>query len=126
VDGSYHDMDSTEMAFRVAAGMAFREGLRKGRPTLLEPVFKLEVLTPESFMGDVLGQLAARGCDVAGTEPRPGGIQAVQGTVPLQQMFGYATELRSATQGRGLFTMEFDHFEPVPTQTAQRILQGAL
>jgi elongation factor G len=126
VDGSYHDVDSTEMAFRVAAGMAFREGLRKGRPTLLEPVFKLEVLTPESFMGDVLGQLAARGCDVAGTEPRPGGIQAVQGTVPLQQMFGYATELRSATQGRGLFTMEFDHFEPVPTQTAQRILQGAL
>jgi elongation factor G len=125
VDGSYHDVDSTEMAFRVAAGMAFREGMRKGRPTLLEPVFKLEVLTPESFMGDVLGQLAARGCNVAGTESRPGNVQAVRGMVPLRRMFGYATELRSATQGRGLFTLEFDHFEPVSADTAQRILQGS-
>ena len=124
LDGSFHDTDSSEMAYEAAAAMAFRDGMRQGEPTLLEPMFRLEVLAPAENMGDVLAQLSARRCEVQGTEPRPGGIEAIQAMVPLKEMFGYATDLRSATQGRGLFSMEFDHYAPVPPNMTQAILQG--
>ncbi len=124
VDGSFHELDSTEMAYQTAAAMAFRDGMHQGDPDLLEPVCKLEVVAPAEYMGDVLGQLAARRCEVQGTEPRPGGIEAIRGMVPLREMFGYATELRSATQGRGLFSMEFDHYALVPPDTKRKILEG--
>ena len=122
--GSYHEVDSSEQAFYTAAGTAFREGLRLGGSVLLEPICKLEVLAPEEFTGEVLGQLAARRCDILGTETRPGGAQAIRGMAPLSEMFGYATQLRSATRGRGSFTMEFDHFAPVAPAIMEKILQG--
>jgi elongation factor G len=122
VDGSYHEVDSSEQAFHAAAVQALREGLPQGQPVLLEPVFDLEVVVPESYLGDVLGQLAARRCDVTGTEPGPGGTEIVRGEVPLAEMFGYATDLRSATQGRGVFTMEFSHYAPVDPNTQKRLV----
>ena len=122
--GAYHELDSSEQAFYNAAALAFREGLRQGVAVLLEPICKLEVLVPEKFTGETLGQLVARRCDILGTRPGPGGIQAIRGMVPLSEMFGYATELRSATHGRGSFTMEFDHFAPVPRELMERILKG--
>ncbi len=124
VDGSFHELDASEMAYQAAAATAFRDGMRQGDPTLLEPLFKLEVMAPAEYMGDVLGQLGARRCDVQGTEPRPGGIEAIRGMAPLREMFGYATELRSATQGRGLFSMEFDHYAIVPAAMKRAILEG--
>jgi elongation factor G len=122
--GAYHELDSSEQAFYNAARLAFREGVRQGAAALLEPVCRLEVLVPEEFTGEILGQLAARRCDILGTEVGPGGIQAVRGMVPLSEMFGYATELRSATHGRGSFTMEFAHFAPVPRELMERVLKG--
>lgn len=112
-DGSYHDVDSSEMAFKMAASMAFKEGMRMGKAILLEPVMKVEVVVPEEYLGDVMGQVSSRRGDVQGMDLRPGNAQAVQAMVPLGEMFGYATELRSATQGRGVFTMEFDHYAEV-------------
>jgi elongation factor G len=112
-DGSFHEVDSSEMAFKMAASMAFKEGLQKGRPTLIEPVMKVEVVVPEEYLGDVVGQLNSRRGEVQGMDMRPGNAQAIRAMVPLAEMFGYATELRSATQGRGAFTMEFDHYKPV-------------
>ena len=122
--GGYHELDSSEQAFYNAAALAFREGLRQGAAVLLEPICRLVVLVPEEFTGDILGQLAARRCDILGTEAGPGGAQGIRGMVPLAEMFGYATELRSATHGRGSFTMEFAHFAPVPRELMERVLKG--
>jgi elongation factor G len=113
VDGSYHEVDSNEMAFKMAASMAFKEGLQSGKSTLLEPIMKVEVVIPEEYLGDVVGQINSRRGDVLGMDMRPGNAQAIRAMVPLSEMFGYATELRSATQGRGAFTMEFDHYSQV-------------
>jgi elongation factor G len=121
-DGSYHEVDSSEMAFRLAGSMAFKEGFQKGAPILLEPIMKVEVVIPEDFLGEIIGQLNARRGDILGTEIRPGNSQAVDAMVPLAEMFGYATHLRSATQGRGVFTMEFDHYQKVPENIAKTIL----
>ncbi|MBN2145868.1 MAG: elongation factor G [Anaerolineales bacterium] len=121
-DGSFHEVDSNEMAFKLAASMAFKEGIHKGAPKLQEPIMKVEVLTPEEFLGEIIGQLNARRGEIQGTEMRPGNIQAVDAMVPLAEMFGYATDLRSATQGRGVFTMEFDHYAQVSENVAKMIL----
>ncbi len=124
IDGSYHEVDSNEMAFKVAASMAFKEGVQKGGPVLLEPIMKVEVVAPGDFVGDVIGQLSSRRAEIQGMEMRPGNAQAVRALVPLAEMFGYATQLRSATQGRGVFTMEFDHYAPVPAPVAEKILNS--
>jgi len=122
VDGSYHEVDSNEMAFRMAAIMAFKEGMQKGGPVLLEPVMKVEVVMPEEYLGEVLGQLNARRGEILGMEMRPGNAQAARALVPLAEMFGYATSLRSATQGRGVFSMEFDHYAPLSESVAQKVI----
>ncbi len=121
-DGSYHEVDSSEMAFKMAAIMGFREGLHKGGSVLLEPIMKVEVVVPEEYLGEVLGQVTSRRGEVQGMEMRPGNAQAVRGSIPLAEMFGYATELRSGTQGRGVFTMEFDHYAPVSQSVAEKII----
>ena len=122
IDGSYHEVDSSEMAFKMAAIMGLREGLQKGGSVLLEPIMKVEVVVPEEYLGEVLGQVTSRRGEVQGMEVRPGNAQAVRGSIPLAEMFGYATELRSGTQGRGVFTMEFDHYAPVSQSVAEKIL----
>jgi elongation factor G len=122
VDGSFHEVDSSEMAFRMAAIFGFKEGLEKGSPILLEPLMKLEVLTPSEYVGDVIGLLSARRAEIQGLEPRHGNTQAVTARVPLAEMFGYATDLRSSTQGRGVFSMEFDHYSPVSESVAKKVL----
>lgn len=121
-DGSFHEVDSSEMAFKMAASMAFREGVQKGKPVLLEPIMKLEVVAPEDFLGDILAGLNGRRGSIQGMEMRLGNAQAIHAMAPLGEMFGYATELRSATQGRGVFSMEFDHYAPVPESVARQIL----
>jgi elongation factor G len=122
IDGSYHEVDSSEMAFKMAAIMGLREGMQKGGSVLLEPIMKVEVVVPEEYLGEVLGQVTSRRGEVQGMEVRPGNAQAVRGSIPLAEMFGYATELRSGTQGRGVFTMEFDHYSPVSQSVAEKIL----
>jgi elongation factor G len=122
-DGSFHEVDSSEMAFKMAASMAFKEGVQRGSPVLLEPIMKVEVVVPEDYLGDVIGQLNSRRGTIQGMEVRPGNAQAIRANVPLGEMFGYATELRSATQGRGVFSMEFDHYAPVSQSVAQEILK---
>jgi len=122
-DGSFHEVDSSEIAFRLAASMALREGVQKGSPVLQEPIMKVEVIVPEEFLGDVIGQLNSRRGDILGMEVRPGNAQAIQAMMPLAEMFGYATDLRSATQGRGVFTMEFDHYAQV-TENVARVIVG--
>ncbi len=122
VDGSYHEVDSSEMAFKLAGLFGFKEAMQKGRPVLLEPIMKVEVVMPEDFLGDVLGQLNSRRAEIQGMDARPGNSQAVHAMVPMAEMFGYATELRSGTQGRGVFSMEFDHYAPVSETVARRIL----
>jgi len=122
VDGSYHEVDSSEMAFKMAAIFAFKEGIQKGAPTLLEPIMKVEVVIPEEYLGEVLAQLNARRAVILGMDVRPGKAQAVRALVPLAEMFGYATELRSATQGRGVHSMEFEHYAPVPESVKLKIL----
>ena len=124
IDGSYHEVDSNEMAFKVAASMAFKEGFQKGAPVLLEPIMKVEVIVSETFLGDVLGQLNARRALIQGMEMRAGNAQAAKALVPLAEMFGYATTLRSITQGRGVFSMEFDHYAPVPAAVTEKILKN--
>jgi elongation factor G len=124
IDGSYHEVDSNEMAFKVAASLAFKEGFQKGAPVLLEPIMKVEVIVSDTFLGDVLGQLNARRALIQGMEMRPGNAQAAKALVPMAEMFGYATVLRSITQGRGVFSMEFDHYAPVPTAVAEKILSN--
>jgi elongation factor G len=121
VDGSYHEVDSNEMAFKVAASMGFKEAFERGAPVLLEPIMKVEVIVPEEFLGDVLGQLNSRRASIMGMDARHN-AQAVRALVPLGEMFGYATEIRSASQGRGVFSMEFDHYAPVSASVAEKIL----
>jgi elongation factor G len=124
-DGSYHDVDSSEMAFKIAGSMALQEAARRAKPTLLEPVMAVEVVTPEEFLGDVIGDLSRRRGKVQGQEPRSKAL-AVQAFVPLGEMFGYATDLRSSTQGRASFTMQFERYEEVPQNIAEQIVeQGA-
>ncbi|HZA59914.1 MAG TPA: elongation factor G [Solirubrobacterales bacterium] len=122
IDGSYHDVDSSEMAFKVAGSMALQEGARKASPVLLEPVMAVEVVTPEEFLGDVIGDLSRRRGKVQGQEQR-GNALAVQAFVPLGEMFGYATDLRSSTQGRASYTMQFERYEEVPTNIAEEIVE---
>jgi len=117
VDGSYHEVDSSEMAFKIAGSMALREGVRRGKPVILEPFMKVEVRTPEEFMGDVIGDLSSRRGHIEGMEMQMS-TQVVRAFVPLAMMFGYATELRSMSQGRATYSMEFDHYEPVPESLA--------
>jgi elongation factor G len=121
-DGSFHEVDSSDMAFKMAASMAFKEGIHKGAPILQEPIMKVEVIAPDEFLGEIMGQLNARRGNIIGTEMRPGSTQMVTAMVPLAEMFGYATDLRSATQGRGVFTMEFDHYAQVSENVAKTIL----
>ena len=122
-DGSYHEVDSSEMAFRVAGSLAVREGIPKARPILLEPVMKVEVLVPDEFLGDVIGDINSRRGQIEGLEPHSRGMQSVRAMVPLAEMFGYATRLRSVTQGRGTFSMEFAHYAPVPESVTKSILK---
>lgn len=123
-DGSYHEVDSNEMAFKMAASLAFKEGVQRGAPILQEPVMKVEVVVSEEFLGEVIGQMNARRGEILGMDIRPGNAQAVRAMVPLAEMFGYATDLRSATQGRGVFTMEFDHYARVSDSVARAIIGG--
>ena len=124
IDGSFHEVDSNEMAFKMAASMGFKEGVQRGNPILLEPMMKVEVVVPEEFLGDVMGQLNGRRGLIQGMDIRPGNAQAIRAMVPLAEMFGYATQLRSATQGRGVFSMEFDHYAPVSQSVAEEILKA--
>jgi elongation factor G len=121
-DGSFHEVDSNEMAFKMAGSLAFKEGVLRAGPILLEPIMKVEVMVPEEFLGDIIGQLNSRRGEILGMEVRPGNAQAVKSMVPLAEMFGYSTSLRSATQGRGVFTMEFDHYARVSETVARTII----
>ena len=121
VDGSYHEVDSSEMAFKIAGSMAMKEAMEKGAPVLLEPMMKVEVVMPDEYMGDVLGNITARRGRISGTDTR-GNAQVIDAVCPLSEMFGYATDLRSTTQGRGTFTMQFDHYERVSEGVAKKIL----
>jgi elongation factor G len=123
VEGSYHDVDSSEMAFKVAGSMAFKEAMKRSKPKLLEPVMAVEVVTPEDYLGDVMGDLNSRRGRVEGLEPR-GNAQAIRARVPLATMFGYATDLRSTTQGRATFTMQFDRYEEVPQSIAGELVDS--
>jgi len=120
-DGSYHDVDSSEMAFKIAGSMAFKAGAEKGKPVLLEPIEDVEVVVPEEYMGDVIGDLNSRRGHILGMEPRAG-AQVVRAQVPLSEMFGYATDLRSSTQGRATYTMQFIHYAEVPASIATEIV----
>ena len=122
LDGSYHEVDSSEMAYKIAGSMAFKEGARKADPVLLEPVMKVEVVMPEEYMGDIIGNINSRRGRVEGMESRPG-VQVVKAIVPLGEMFGYATDLRSRTQGRGVYTMQFSHYEEVPKSIAEKVIK---
>ncbi len=119
-DGSYHDVDSSELAFKIAATMAFREAAKKAKPVLLEPIFKVEVTVPDEYMGDVIGDISSRRGRIEGSDMHAGAV-AVKGFVPLSEMFGYATDLRSKTQGRGVYVMQFDHFEKLPDSLIETI-----
>lgn len=121
VDGSYHEVDSSEMAFKIAGSIALREGLKKADPVLLEPIMRVEVVVPEEYMGDVMGDINGRRGRIEGMETRAG-AQVIRGYVPLAEMFGYATDLRSKTQGRGTYTMNFSHYEAVPKNISDKIL----
>jgi elongation factor G len=123
-DGSFHEVDSSEMAFKLAASIGFKEGVRKSRPGILEPVMRVEVVTPEEFMGDVMGDLNARRGQIEGMDAR-GNAQAIRAHVPLANMFGYTTDLRSMTQGRAASTMEPSHYDFVPQNVADEIMQKA-
>ena len=122
-DGSYHEVDSSEMAFKIAGSMAFKEAMKKGAPTLLEPLMKVDVTVPEEYMGDVIGDINSRRGRIEGMDA-VNGTQVIHGFVPLSEMFGYATDLRSKTQGRGTYSMFFDHYEPVPKSVSEKILSA--
>ncbi len=119
-DGSYHEVDSSEMAFKIAASMAFREAAKKAKPVLLEPIMKVEVTVPEDYMGDVIGDISSRRGRIEGSDINMGAV-AIRGFVPLSEMFGYATDLRSKTQGRGVYVMQMDHFEKLPDSLVEKI-----
>lgn len=121
-DGSYHEVDSSEMAFRIAGSMAFKEGAQKAKPVLLEPIMKVEITTPEEYLGDIMGDFNSRRGRIEGMENRPG-VQVIRGYVPLSEMFGYATAIRSASQGRAVYSMHFSHYDEVPKNIAETIIQ---
>lgn len=123
IDGSYHDVDSSEMAFKIAGSMAFKDGCQKAGPILLEPMMQVEAVVPEDHVGDVVGGFSSRRGNIEGMESR-GNVQAIKAIVPLSEMFGYATALRSTTSGRGSFSMEFAHYAPVPGSVAEKVLKG--
>ncbi len=120
-DGSYHEVDSSEMAFKIAGSMALKNGLEKAQPVLLEPIMKVEIVTPEDYFGDLMGNISGRRGNILGTDDR-GGAKIIDAEVPLSEMFGYATDLRSRTQGRGQFTMQFDHYAEVPKSLSEKII----
>jgi elongation factor G len=121
IDGSYHDVDSSEIAFKIAASRGFKEAAAAAKPVLLEPIMECEVVTPDEFMGDVIGDLSSRRGKVHGMTPRSG-VHVVGAQVPLAEMFGYATDLRSRSQGRATYTMQFSHYAPVPKQVGEEIM----
>jgi elongation factor G len=121
--GSYHDVDSSEMAFKIAGSMALKEAARKARPQLLEPVFAVEVVTPEDYMGDVIGNINSRRGQIEGMEPR-GNAQVIKARVPLAEMFGYATDVRTMSQGRATYTMQFLHYAEVPHSIAEKLTES--
>jgi len=123
VDGRYHDTDSSEIAFKVAGSLAFKEAARRAHPVLLEPIFAVEVVTPEDFLGDVIGDLSRRRGRIEGQERR-GNALTVTARVPLSEMFGYATDLRSTTQGRATYTMQFDAYEEVPPNISEKVIES--
>jgi elongation factor G len=125
LDGSYHEVDSSELAFKIAGSMAFKDATRKAVPVLLEPIMAVEVVVPEEFMGEVIGDLTARRGHLQATESRAG-AQVITARVPLKEMFGYATDLRSSTQGRATYTMQFSHYEPVPQMISEEITAKAV
>jgi elongation factor G len=122
VDGQYHDVDSSEMAFKIAGQQVFRVAAEKAKPVLMEPIMAVEVVTPEEYMGDVMGDLSSRRGRVGGMEAR-GNTQVVNAQVPLSEMFGYSTDLRSRTQGRATYTMQFAEYQEVPTNIADEIIK---
>jgi elongation factor G len=124
VDGQFHPVDSSELAFRNAGILAVREALERAKPVLLEPIMKLEISTPDDFFGDVLADVNSRRGQVQGVEPR-GKLQVIRATLPLAESFGYATDLRSLTQGRATYSLEFDHYQEVPQDVAERVAGGA-
>ncbi|MDH5730541.1 MAG: elongation factor G, partial [Gammaproteobacteria bacterium] len=124
IDGSYHDVDSNEMAFKIAGSMGFRDGAKNAHPVLLEPIMKVEVVTPEDYMGDVMGDLNRRRGLVQGMDDNPSG-KVIRAEVPLSEMFGYATDLRSATQGRATYSMEFEKYSEAPANVAEAIIKKA-
>jgi elongation factor G len=123
VDGSYHDVDSSEMAFKVAGSMAFKEASKRAKPVLLEPVMAVEVVTPEEYMGDVIGNINSRRGQIEGMEPR-GNAQVIRAKVPLAEMFGYATDVRTMSQGRATYTMQFLHYAEVPHSIAEKLTES--
>jgi len=121
-DGSYHEVDSSELAFSIAGSMAFKEATKRAGLMLLEPVMDVEVVTPEEYTGDIVGDLSSRRGKISGMEPRAG-TQTIKSQVPLEEMFGYATEIRSMTQGRATYTMQFSHYDAVPESVANDIIE---
>jgi len=122
-DGSFHEVDSSEAAFKIAGSMAFQDAAKKAKPVILEPIMKVQVIVPEAYMGEVTGNVNSKRGKIESMEDRPG-LKVINAQIPLSEMFGYATELRSMTQGRGSSTMEFDHYEPAPNNVAQQIIEG--
>jgi elongation factor G len=121
-DGKFHDTDSSEIAFKIAGSLALQEAVKRAKPVLLEPIFKVEVVTPEDYLGDVIGDLSRRRGRIEGQEQR-GNALAVTGMVPLSEMFGYATEMRSMTQGRATYTMQFEKYDEVPSNVATKVIE---
>ena len=124
VDGAFHDVDSSEMAFKVAGSMCLKEGVQKAGPVLLEPTMRVEVSVPDEHTGTIVGDLSARRGIISGMEPRGGGATSIRASVPLGEMFGYATNLRNMTQGRGSFSMEFDKYSIAPQFIADEVIKG--
>lgn len=124
VDGSWHEVDSNEMTFKIAGSLALKSGVQRGGPVLLEPMMRVEVVVPDEYAGDVIGDLSARRALIEGMEPRPGGASSIKAIVPLGEMFGYVTDLRSKSQGRGNSTMEFERYSPAPQNIAEEVIKG--
>ena len=120
-DGSYHEVDSSEIAFRIAGSMAFKDGVKRAKPVLLEPIMKVEIVTPDDYFGDLMGDVSSRRGNIVGTDDR-NGAKVIDCEIPLSEMFGYATDLRSRTQGRGQYTMQFAHYNEVPKSVAEKII----
>jgi elongation factor G len=124
-DGQYHDVDSSELAFKIAGSMAFKDAARRATPVILEPMFAVEVITPEDYMGEVIGDLNSRRGSIQSMDEGPGGSRAIKASVPLSEMFGYVGDLRSKTQGRASYSMQFDSYAEVPKNVAEEIIKKA-